>query len=100
MFYSDQVSKFLQLFQIFLSGGQCPAFYRNMVRIQKCVTYNQIKGIFGFGDSDAMGKISFPSIQSAPSFCSSFPFIFGAGRKNIPCLIPCAIDQVICVTLD
>lgn len=77
----------------FIGGGQCPAFYQNMVRIQKCVTYNQIKGIFGFGDSDAMGKISFPSIQSAPSFCSSFPFIFGAGRKNIPCLIPCAIDQ-------
>ena len=71
---------------------QCPAFYQNMIRIQKCVTYNQIKGIFGFGDSDAIGKISFPATQSAPSFSSSFPFIFG-GRKNVPCLIPCAIDQ-------
>jgi len=72
--------------------GQCPAFYQNMVRIQKCVTYNQVKGIFGFGDSDVIGKISFPPIQAAPSFSSSFPFIFG-GAKNIPCLIPCAIDQ-------
>jgi len=72
--------------------GQCPEFYQNMVRIQKCVTYNQVKGIFGFGDSDVIGKISFPSIQAAPSFSSSFPFIFG-GAKKVPCLIPCAIDQ-------
>ena len=54
----------------------------------------QVKGIFGFGDSDKIGKISFPAIQAAPSFCSSFPQIFGDATK-IPCLIPCAIDQVI-----
>lgn len=68
-------------------------FRRNIVKIQKCVTYSQIKGIFGFGDSDSIGKISFPAIQAAPSFSSSFPFIFGS-KKNVPCLIPCAIDQV------
>ncbi|CAH0747414.1 unnamed protein product [Bemisia tabaci] len=71
--------------------GQCPAFYRNIVRVQKNVTFNQVKGIFGFGDSDVIGKIAFPAIQAAPSFSSSFPFIFG--DKNLPCLIPCAIDQ-------
>ena len=36
--------------------------------------------------------IHFPSIQAAPSFSSSFPEIFG-GRGDIPCLIPCAVDQ-------
>ncbi|XP_065340606.1 tryptophan--tRNA ligase, cytoplasmic [Cloeon dipterum] len=71
--------------------GKCPAFYQNMVRIQKCVTFNQVKGIFGFGDSDVIGKISFPSIQASPSFSTSFPFIFG--NAKLPCLIPCAIDQ-------
>ncbi|KAF2879243.1 hypothetical protein ILUMI_26930 [Ignelater luminosus] len=71
--------------------GQCPEFYRNMVRIQKCVTFNQVKGIFGFGDSDVIGKISFPSIQATPAVSTSFPFIFGG--KKLPCLIPCAIDQ-------
>ncbi|GLV40236.1 Tryptophanyl-tRNA synthetase [Carabus blaptoides fortunei] len=71
--------------------GQCPQFYHNMLRIQKCVTYNQVKGIFGFTDSDVIGKISFPSIQAAPSFSSSFPFIFN--DMKLPCLIPCAIDQ-------
>jgi len=72
--------------------GQCPEFYQNMVKIQKCVTFNQVKGIFGFDDSSPIGKISFPAIQAAPSFSSSFPFIFGS-TKNVPCLIPCAIDQ-------
>jgi len=72
--------------------GQCPSFYQNMIRIQKCVTFNQVKGIFGFGDSDCIGKIGFPATQAAPSFSSSFPFIFG-NAKNVPCLIPCAIDQ-------
>lgn len=72
--------------------GSCPEFYMNMCRIQKCVTFNQVKGIFGFGDSDCIGKISFPAIQAAPSFSSSFPHIFN-GKKDVPCLIPCAIDQ-------
>ncbi|CAH2253007.1 jg13544 [Pararge aegeria aegeria] len=71
--------------------GQCPAFYQNMVRIQKCVTFNQVKGIFGFGDSDVIGKITFPSIEAAPAFSTTFPFIFD--NKIVPCLVPCAIDQ-------
>nr|XP_054758087.1 tryptophan--tRNA ligase, cytoplasmic-like [Lytechinus pictus] len=72
--------------------ASCPEFYRNMLKVQKCVTYNQVKGIFGFGDSDCIGKISFPAIQASPSFSNSFPAIFGT-KKDIPCLIPCAIDQ-------
>ena len=41
---------------------------------------------------DNIGKIHFASIQAAPSFSNSFPQIFGT-QSNIPCLIPCAIDQ-------
>ena len=81
------------LLSIFYFSRTCPDFYKNMVRIQKLVTFNQVKGIFGFGDSDCIGKISFPAIQAAPSFSGSFPHIFG-GKKDVPCLIPCAIDQV------
>jgi len=80
------------IFADFTYMGQCPEFYQNVVKIQKCVTYNQVKGIFGFDDSSPIGKISFPAIQAAPSFSSSFPFIFGS-LKTVPCLIPCAIDQ-------
>jgi tryptophanyl-tRNA synthetase len=66
--------------------------YPNILKIQKCVTGNQARGIFGFSDSDNIGKFAFPAIQAAPSFSNSFPAIFG-NRTDIPCLIPCAIDQ-------
>ncbi|XP_075147977.1 tryptophan--tRNA ligase, cytoplasmic-like [Haematobia irritans] len=71
--------------------GQCPAFYQNVIRMQKCVTFNQVKGIFGFGDSDIIGKIGFPAVQAAPALSSTFPFIFG--NRKVHCLVPCAIDQ-------
>lgn len=72
--------------------GQEPAFYRNICRFRKLVNVNQVKHIFGFQDSDSIGKIGFPAVQAAPSFSNTFPFIFD-GKKDVPCLIPCAIDQ-------
>ncbi|KHN95151.1 tryptophanyl-tRNA synthetase [Metarhizium album ARSEF 1941] len=72
------------------------AFYKNIVRFAKRVTYNTAKAIFGFDGSSNIGKIHFASIQGATSFASSFPHIFGPDEKktsSIPCLIPCAIDQ-------
>jgi tryptophanyl-tRNA synthetase len=66
--------------------------YRNICRIQKTVTANMASNTFGFTMSDSIGKWSFPAIQAAPSFSSSFPDIFGE-KSKIPCLIPCAIDQ-------
>ncbi|EFA07367.1 tryptophan--tRNA ligase, cytoplasmic [Tribolium castaneum] len=71
--------------------GQCPEFYQNMVRIQRCVTFNQVKGIFGFDDSSVIGKVAFPAVQATPALSTSFPHIFKG--KKVPCLIPCAIDQ-------
>lgn len=68
------------------------AFYRNMVKVAKCVTYNKVVGIFGFTNEDHIGKISFPPVQAVPSFPSSFPHLF-PGQDNLRCLIPCAIDQ-------
>ncbi|XP_076949266.1 tryptophan--tRNA ligase, cytoplasmic-like [Bidens hawaiensis] len=68
------------------------AFYENMVRVAKCVTYNKVVGIFGFTGEDHIGKISFPPVQAVPSFPSSFPHLF-SGKDNLRCLIPCAIDQ-------
>ena len=46
--------------------------------------------------SNNIGEFAFPATQSATSFATSFPFIFGSDLKKvskIPCLIPCAIDQ-------
>lgn len=98
------------------------AFYRNIVAIQRCTNFNQARGIFGFEGESNIGKIAFPAIQvrgvpcthytrnatqathhkqqamslmpcqAAPSFPDSFPHLYGT-RKDVRCLIPCAIDQ-------
>jgi tryptophanyl-tRNA synthetase len=92
------------------------AFYKNVSKISRQITLSQAKATFGFGDSyalllrlcrfvlaylgedapnlisDNIGKIHFGAIQAAPSFSNSFPQIFGT-KSDIPCLIPCAIDQ-------
>ncbi|XP_062502806.1 tryptophan--tRNA ligase, cytoplasmic-like isoform X2 [Corticium candelabrum] len=69
-----------------------PQFYRNVLKVRKCVTFNQVKSIFGLTESDSTGKIAFPAVQAVPSFSNTFPQIFG-DRADIFCLIPCAIDQ-------
>lgn len=61
--------------------------YPNILKIQKSVTFSQSRGIFGFSDSDNIGKQAFPAIQAAPSFCTSFSKLFG-DKENMLCLIP------------
>ncbi|KAI1340883.1 hypothetical protein F5Y15DRAFT_378198 [Xylariaceae sp. FL0016] len=72
------------------------AFYRNVTRFSKLITYNVAKAVFGFDESSNVGKIHFASIQGSTAFATTFPHIFGDDEKKtakIPCLIPCAIDQ-------
>uniref|UniRef100_M4FG90 Tryptophan--tRNA ligase, cytoplasmic n=1 Tax=Brassica campestris TaxID=3711 RepID=M4FG90_BRACM len=72
-------------------GGK---FYENVVEIADCVTVNKANSTFGFTGEASTAKMIFPSVQAAPSFSSSFPHkLFPDEKKNIPCLIPCAIDQ-------
>jgi tryptophanyl-tRNA synthetase len=66
--------------------------YPNVVKIQKCLTLNQVKGALGITDSSSCGKAAYAAIQAAPSFSNSFPAIFGT-RTDVPCLIPCGVDQ-------
>ncbi|KAK6455470.1 cytoplasmic tryptophanyl-tRNA synthetase [Scheffersomyces xylosifermentans] len=68
------------------------AFYENVVRTSRQITTSTAKAVFGFQDSDCIGKIHFASIQIATAFPSSFPDVLGLPPKT-PCLIPCAIDQ-------
>ncbi|KAL1978497.1 hypothetical protein VTN31DRAFT_1356 [Thermomyces dupontii] len=72
------------------------AFYENVVKISRLITYNTSKAVFGFNDSDNIGKSHFVAVQSSTAFATTFPHIFGPDQKknaNIPSLIPCAIDQ-------
>lgn len=69
-----------------------PAFYENVVRVSRQITTSTARAVFGFQDSDCIGKLHFASIQIATAFPSSFPDVLGLPPKT-PCLIPCAIDQ-------
>jgi tryptophanyl-tRNA synthetase len=60
--------------------------------LSRCVSMNQVRGIFGLTQDDNIGKIAFPAVQAAPSFPGVFPHMFGE-RRDVRCLIPCAIDQ-------
>jgi tryptophanyl-tRNA synthetase len=77
---------------IFSDIDYIKTLYPNVCKMQRALTLNNIKGVFGFNDSDNAGKYAFPAIQAVPSFSNTFPHIFGK-KKNVPCLIPQAIDQ-------
>lgn len=68
--------------------------YPTILKIQKFTTYNQARAIFGFTPSDNIGKSAFPAVQACPAFPSTFHIPL-KGSLDMPCLIPCAIDQVI-----
>lgn len=36
--------------------------YPNTLKVQKNITLNQIKGIFGFSESDCVGKYAYPPV--------------------------------------
>jgi len=62
--------------------------YNIAIEVGKHVTYSTIKAIFGFEDSANIGIIFFPAMQAVPAFLESR--LVG---RNVPCLIPAAIDQ-------
>lgn len=76
---------------IFIDTEYIGHMYPNICRFQRNINMNTLKAIFGLTFSDSCGKAAYPAIQAAPVLSSSFNHIFG--NKNIPCLIPCGIDQ-------
>jgi tryptophanyl-tRNA synthetase len=62
--------------------------YKQACRIAKKITYSTAKAVFGFTNQDNIGKIFYTSMQAVLTFLPSI-----LAKKNIPCLIPMAIDQ-------
>lgn len=62
--------------------------YKNALKVAKKLTVSTTKATFGLRDSDNVGKHFFTTVQSVPAFLPSV-----LAGKNIPCLIPHAIDQ-------
>ncbi len=63
-------------------------FYRNALKIAKKITFSTIKATFGFDNSTNIGQIFYTSIQTVPAILKSL-----IEEKNVPCLIPHAVDQ-------
>ncbi|GBE59431.1 tryptophanyl-tRNA synthetase [Babesia ovata] len=66
--------------------------YGISLKMQKKTTFNQVKGIFGFGLSSNIGSIAYPAIEGAAAFCQAYPKLFGH-RTDMLCLVPQGIDQ-------
>jgi len=62
--------------------------YRIALEVGKRVTFSTARAIFGFTNESNIGMIFYPSIQAMPCFLPSV-----LKGKNIPVLIPAAIDQ-------
>lgn len=73
---------------IFSDIDYAKTLYREALKVAKRLTFSTAKAVFGFRESDNVGKIFFTSMQSVPAFLPSIK-----EKRNIPCLIPHAIDQ-------
>ena len=74
--------------RIFTDYEYSKTLYRIATEVAKKITFSTAKAVFGFDNSTNIGMIFFTAMQSAPAFLPSVE----AG-KNIPVLIPQAIDQ-------
>jgi len=74
--------------KIILDTENIKTIYPIALKVAKKINLSTAKAIFGFDNTTNIGSMFFTSIQAAPAFLASEL----AGR-NIPCLIPCGIDQ-------
>ncbi|MFQ6061402.1 MAG: tryptophan--tRNA ligase [Thermoplasmata archaeon] len=74
--------------RIFLDTEYIHNLYPIAIRVARRVTFSTVRAVFGFNQSNNIGTIFYTSIQAAPAFLGSV-----LEGRNIPCLIPCGIDQ-------
>ncbi|AIZ56802.1 tryptophan--tRNA ligase [Candidatus Methanoplasma termitum] len=74
--------------KIILDTENIKELYPIALKVAKKVTFSTAKAVFGFDNSTNIGSIFFTTIQAAPAFLPS-----ERAGKQIPCLIPCGIDQ-------
>lgn len=73
---------------VFLDTEYIRTLYPIALEISKHITFSTARSIFGFENSSNLGLIFFPTLEAVPCFLPSV-----LKGKNIPCLIPAAIDQ-------
>ncbi len=73
---------------VFLDSELIRSLYPVALRAARRITFSTVKAVFGFKPSNNVGEIFYTSIQAVPCFLES-----ERQGKNVPCLIPCGIDQ-------
>lgn len=74
--------------KIILDTENIKTLYPIALKVSKKITFSTAKAVFGFDNSTNLGSIFFTSIQAAPAFLPT-----EKAGKQVPCLIPCGIDQ-------
>ncbi len=62
--------------------------YGPACKVAKKITFSMVKSSFGMNESTNTGAIFYTAMQAVPAFLPSI-----IKKKNIPCLIPHAVDQ-------
>ena len=73
---------------IFSDTGIAKFMYNQAALIANRITFSMIKATFGLNESSNIGKIFYTSMQTVPAIIKSV-----ITEKNVPCLIPHAVDQ-------
>ena len=73
---------------ILIDSKNSGILYNNAIKVARHINVTLAKAVFGFSDSDNVGKFFFTSIQAVPSFIMS-----EIRGRSVRCLIPYAIDQ-------
>lgn len=74
--------------EIMIDTDNAKTLYNAALPISKRITFSTAKAAFGFDNSNNLGSIFYTCIQAVPAIIESV-----RQGKNIPCLIPHAIDQ-------
>jgi tryptophanyl-tRNA synthetase len=74
--------------KIIMDTKNIGVLYNLAIQIAKRMTYSTVRAVFGFQESTNIGMLFYPAIQAVPAFLESY-----LTGKNVPCLIPAAIDQ-------
>jgi tryptophanyl-tRNA synthetase len=74
--------------KIFVDTDYAATLYPLAIQIAKRLNFTTTKAVFGFSGETNVGAIFYTSMQSVPCILPSV-----LAKRNIPCLIPYAIDQ-------
>ena len=74
--------------KIIVDTDNAGIMYKEACKVAKKITFSMVKSSFGFNESNNVGEIFYTSMQAVPAFLPSV-----IAKKELPCLIPHAIDQ-------